>query len=85
MSKMGRPPPEWFKKIDKLELDDDADLTCREIAEMLGLEIKNVRNTLERYKAEFKTGLENNRAIKRFRVKSLRKMAKKALADYSGD
>jgi hypothetical protein len=84
VAKMGRPPPEWFKKIDKLGLEDDVYLSHREIAERLGLDQNNVRITLIRYTAEFKTEIENNRAIKRFCVKSLRKMAKKALADYDG-
>jgi hypothetical protein len=82
---MGRPPPEWFKKFDKLELDDDEYLSHREIADKFGLEIANVRKTLERYDPESKTEIENNRAIKRFRVKILRNMAKKALAPHEKD
>lgn len=82
---MGRPPPEWFKKIDKLDLDDDEYLSHREIAEKFGLDQNNVRSTLARYEAEFKTEIENNRTVKRFRVKNLRNMAKKALASHGND
>ena len=83
MTKNWRPPPDWFKKLDKLG-KDDALLTNREIAETLGLGLDTVRKTLVRYEVEFEIYMDQNRPAKRYRVKDLRSVAKKALVQYHG-
>ncbi len=84
MTKNWRPPPEWFKKIDTLGEDNEL-LSNREIAEKLGMQLDSIRKTLVRYDIKYEMDLDPTRPTKRYRVKELRKTAKKALTDYYGD
>lgn len=83
MAKNWRPPPPWFAELDKLG-KDDALLSNREIADLLGVELDAVRKALVRYEVESEIDTDRARPTKLYRVKDLRSVAKKVLAQYHG-